>query len=535
MTDPLNLEELELDWTLASKRLAKDVRDDFWPDPLELVDVLTRREATIERLRPSLKAFRPETNAPLYHIPKANFTLRDSIQLSPTDRLVYQALVDPLAAHIDQHLTEAVFSHRLRGPAHKWMFKSGVEQWKAFRQAVATAAMASPGSFLVVTDLSQYFENVSFRHLKRHLESLTTGTNLKRVVDTLHVCLKSWSPYKDCGLPQNIDASSFLGNALLDIVDRHMLREDHKYFRYMDDIQIVVATEAEARVALMRLIGHLREIGLGVNSAKTKRLRPDTSEMEAFLCDTDPDLDAIEKAVRSMDRATVQKAVPTVYQKARMLIESNDTSERAFRFCINRITSFRLYGNLDLPDDGDITLAVLSLLPTRPAESDTFCRYLSTAPLQDVHKKHLVRLLCDEPLCVYRWQNYLLWRLATQRKLVEEALQRRARQVLQDAKDSPELAGAALYLGACGDYADRQAVLKGSRIPCTPFVRRCFTVALQELHAADRAPAYRELAERDDEGHLLTAHLASLAAPIYVPAPPAVGLEDLPDHMPSVY
>jgi hypothetical protein len=88
---PVNLAALNLNWTCATQRLAKDVRDDFWPDPIEFSDILSvPKRSLIDRSETRFPSYVPEQNAPLYQIPKANFTLRDSLQLSPFDRLVYK-------------------------------------------------------------------------------------------------------------------------------------------------------------------------------------------------------------------------------------------------------------------------------------------------------------------------------------------------------------------------------------------------------------------------------------------------------------
>lgn len=81
MTKDLNLLELGLDWKLAVQRLAKDMRDDFWPDPLTFKDLLGSGESAPARLESLLKTYKPRRGAS-YHIPKANFTIRDSIHIS---------------------------------------------------------------------------------------------------------------------------------------------------------------------------------------------------------------------------------------------------------------------------------------------------------------------------------------------------------------------------------------------------------------------------------------------------------------------
>ena len=82
--------------------------------------------------------------------------------------------------------------------------------------------------------------------------------------------LKRWSPDGFRGIPQNQDASSFLGNVYLSYIDKCMLSLKYNYFRYMDDIRIVCKDEFAARKALKNLIINLRKIGLNVNPKKTK-------------------------------------------------------------------------------------------------------------------------------------------------------------------------------------------------------------------------------------------------------------------------
>jgi hypothetical protein len=155
MTKELDLLNLGLNWKLALQRVSKYMRDDFWPDPLGFKDLLGD-EAAVGRLEPLLKHYRPHRGAS-YNIPKANFTIRDSIYISAIDRLVYQALIDRLIVHIDPLLSPGVFSHRLRSPTAKWIFYSGVEQWKKFLDTIKRELNARPKSWLVVTDLSQSF------------------------------------------------------------------------------------------------------------------------------------------------------------------------------------------------------------------------------------------------------------------------------------------------------------------------------------------------------------------------------------------
>lgn len=251
--------------------------------------------------------------------------------------------------------------------------------------------------------------------------------------------------------------------------------------------------------------------------------------------DDDPDIAAIEQAIGTKDRAKVQGIVDRLFAKALNLLESEQVGERVFGFCLNRIAALRAYRNLDLPEGSSLTDGVLALLVHRPHETDTFCRYLEVAPLLNEQLAEIERLLTNEPLCVYAWQNFHLWRLASQRHIQSAALTRRAHEIILGSPYSPDTGAAALYLGACGDYADRQRLKKMLYLPASPLVKRCLQISIQELNKSERNAAYRGLADGDGEAAILTEHLQGLHEPIYVDNPPAVSIEDLPDAMPSVY
>jgi len=148
MRKPINLPDLKLDWRLAVRRVRKDIRDDFWPDPLGFRDIMgspgSSLDTAVRRLEPQLAAYHPRKGISC-PIPKANFTIRDAIQVTALDRVVYQALVDRLIPHVDRALSPTVFSHRLRGPSDEWMFLRSVQQWKKSLHAVKDALLQNAG------------------------------------------------------------------------------------------------------------------------------------------------------------------------------------------------------------------------------------------------------------------------------------------------------------------------------------------------------------------------------------------------------
>ena len=92
--DPIDLSQLPLDWTLARERFERDVRDDFFPDPLRNRDLFLAARTHLDRIL-TMDNYTCDSSESLEE-PKANFSLRHCINITPVDRLVYQALVDHL-------------------------------------------------------------------------------------------------------------------------------------------------------------------------------------------------------------------------------------------------------------------------------------------------------------------------------------------------------------------------------------------------------------------------------------------------------
>lgn len=517
---------LDLNWDLAIRRFKRDIRDDFFPDPRDYSDLTRDYAHTVKRIEQRLRSFKARP-AVCYDVPKKGFTLRESYYLSPLDRIVYQALVDPLVDHIDPKFSDKSFSHRKRpGENRYYIFKQPVEQWKLFERGLREACRKLPDGLIVVTDVASFYENISFRQLNRALETLVQDDpRLLENVQVLIKLLKAWSPYRWHGLPQNMDPSSFLGNVYLHEVDQRMYREGFETFRYMDDIRVAVETQAEARRALKALHAALRPVGLGLNSGKTDQIQIGTSDFEDLLERDDSTVEAIDQAIRSGDPERIQGAVDPLFGLANELLDAGKVDDRKFRFCINRIRQLKRYRDLDLPDDRAVIKALLNRLIEAPVETESICRYLQATPPGDpAVDTEICRLLTSEPRAIYEWQNYRLWLLAIQRRVkADELLSRAHRSVTHRAPGTePELAGAALYLGALGDSGDLRTLESAYSDDAPLFVKRSITMALQRLHPADRSLFYREGAKAEEpETALLCEELRNLEEPRFVePLPP---------------
>ena len=125
-------------------------------------------------------------------------------------------------------------------------------------------------------------------------------------------------------------------------VDSAMLGQGYAYYRYMDDVRVVVATHHEARAALQHLTTELRRLGLNMNSARPKTWEPSMSDYDQALGTDEPLLAQIEHvAARSLP--VIRRSFAPLMKLSQDLIARGATQERGFRFCVQRFESRPLF------------------------------------------------------------------------------------------------------------------------------------------------------------------------------------------------
>lgn len=254
-----------LDMASALGHVLRTDRRDLWvPDILNWEDF---RELPDQVLRAAEAKCQSGLADPveMVEVPKGEYLTRAGTLLTLEDRVAYQALAEAMAPVIDSALSACVFSSRLAGGGRDF-FKSGVQQWQAFESAVSQE-LTFHGRWLVETDLASYFETVSHQVLFDDLRGLGVPEQLTAPLRRL---LADWRRRSHSGLPIGPDASRLLGNIFMARVDHAMEAAGYRYFRFMDDVRIVAATEQEAKEALRRFEVLCRDRGLIVSGAKTK-------------------------------------------------------------------------------------------------------------------------------------------------------------------------------------------------------------------------------------------------------------------------
>ena len=206
----------DLNIPLAVRRVKRDMRDDWFADPLQYQDMLNA--AAVGNWFSGEIELHPTESL---NIPKNGFVIRSAREMFIYERVLYQALVDNLIEEYDPLLRSAVYSHRLRSGGRDFIFQNTIEAWKSFNDD-ADALMDSDEKVVVVTDIQNYYQCIHYHRLCDQLQEdePNSGGSFQNTILRLRQLLHGWNP-DGVGLPQNRDASSFLGNIFLRGVDEH--------------------------------------------------------------------------------------------------------------------------------------------------------------------------------------------------------------------------------------------------------------------------------------------------------------------------
>ena len=222
-----------------------------------------------------------------YYEPKSSGTQRTKTLLMIEDALVYQAIANIIAeknysllAEHDDFVFGSVLTPETRlGTA---LFKEDNPQfffykfWKnlfiRFKDSIIKAIEVDKATFKFETDITGFFDSIPHYNL---LLTLSNNFNVEdEILDLLSICLNAWSGTKESntpgvGIPQGPQPSYLLANLLLYPLDKQLISEAFKYYRYMDDIKIYGYSESELKDVLVLIDNYLKGHGLSINSKKT--------------------------------------------------------------------------------------------------------------------------------------------------------------------------------------------------------------------------------------------------------------------------
>lgn len=490
----IKLGHIAFDKKKLFRQFRNDLKDDWFPDPFVYKDVLDTGildQQLAENFEKNEGKYVPGERT-LFNIPKPNFTLRYALETGIPDRILYHGLVSHIVPFFDPLIPWFVFSHRKNSRRNdsRYLFRSGIPAWRDFLGTVQTSI--SSETFLLSTDLANYFEHIDLMKLQSVLEgciskieaSTSQKSEIRAYLSTLFDCLKKWSFEPSRGLPQNRDASSFLANMYMLPIDLEMEKKGYSYFRYMDDIKVVCSDKHEARKALKDLSISLREIGLAINSKKTSIIcGSDEDKISESLDAGNAEMARLGAIWATRSAKTIPQSFPDLRKFTEELLNDENVDSREFRFCINRLTLLALCEEFSVPVEyfAKITSQIVGLVPECPSSTDTLCRYLLAVPLGDVEKCKLSNYLMDKDRRIYGWQNYRLWFLLAQREFKNSSLMECALEIVRSRSDCATRSGATMYIGCVGSSDQRKVVAKNFKSLNSFVGQRCALIAVHEI------------------------------------------------------
>jgi hypothetical protein len=250
-----------------------------------------------------LKAQYKASNPLIYKVEKKYGVCRHIMIPAPSDALVFQTITEHLAPLLLKHQPSknAYYSrdkstlklpHQFMEKRYPWFML-----WPRYQKDILGFTNSCP--YLVVTDLTNFFDNIGLREL-RHIISSTTQVE-EVLLDLLFSLIEqlSWLPdYLPTslkGLPTiNLEAFRLLPHAMLFEVDRVLNKQTQGNFaRWNDDINFGVGSVNEAYLILGNINDVLKSRGLAINLSKTYIYSTNEAKTH-FLFDENTFLDSVD-------------------------------------------------------------------------------------------------------------------------------------------------------------------------------------------------------------------------------------------------
>lgn len=236
-----------------------------------------------------------------YFEPKSSGTQRTKTLLFIDDAIVYQAIANVIARNVYDTLSETedfVFGSVLSPEVSKgtslleeeapnyFFFRFWKSLYGRFKDSVIQAIEVDKADYKFETDITGFFDSIPHYNL---LLTLSTEFGVEDpILDLLGECLNAWSGTREqatpgVGIPQGPQPSALFANLLLHPLDREVIGEAFKFYRYMDDIHIYGYSEEELLDVLVKIDGYLKGHGLSINSKKTRIERIDHNVEDATV------------------------------------------------------------------------------------------------------------------------------------------------------------------------------------------------------------------------------------------------------------
>ena len=260
-----------LEWALAHALLKGDT--DIFPRAFEFEAIQHDWEAVKDYLQN--KDVLKWTTRPLRKClsPKRRYGFRVATQLDPLDFLIFGALVYEIGHDIEENrlptsecIDEAVLSCRFNPDEQGEMFDPSFN-YRTFQQRSLDVASSGGFSYVISTDIADFFPRLYLHRVEGALSSTTNKQNHVKAISSL---LSQWNQFQSYGIPVGPAPARLIAEAAIDDVDKILRTEGITFIRYMDDYRIFAKTEVEGYGHLTTLANALfKNHGLTLQQDKT--------------------------------------------------------------------------------------------------------------------------------------------------------------------------------------------------------------------------------------------------------------------------
>ncbi len=302
----INVSRLKSTW---KHRVRDAMRRQPIPDPVEHLDFHVKLDAECRSIENEVYTGSYMPRPPIRFLSeKSKGLCRQIVIPTVKDALVLQALSDALWVEIK---TKAPTAKSFYAPSDQQFSKrraygqdeyGSVNAWLAFQSTIF--GFAKERNFIVVTDIANYYDCISYEHLRNVLASLSltreTALDLLNHVLSHMLWQPDYMPRGAVGLPQmDLDAPRLLAHCFLFEIDKMLdSRSNIDFARYMDDVDIGVDDIASAKLVISDLDLALQTRHIRLNSGKTKILS-EAQAVRHFRIAENERLDALQSEIET--------------------------------------------------------------------------------------------------------------------------------------------------------------------------------------------------------------------------------------------
>ena len=491
-----------LNLELAWRRIKRDQYNDFIPDVLELKDVEHDRKTTLDQIRNKIDTSYEPSKLLEIDVPKKSYTLRPGSNMIPEDRIVYQAVMDFISRKVEDPPADVCFSYRLnKDPDSNEMFQFWRPLWLGWRKKMREVH-AQGYHCLLRTDIAAYFEHIDHDIFEKRI--LGGKVKERQVIYLLRKLLRRWavSEARHIGVPEGCDASSYIANLYLRDVDKIMVGEGFKYFRYSDEIYVLTKNKQEARYTIKLITHQLRALHLNLQDAKTDIITdPKKIAGEIGTEEEDRTRDFDYEFQRKRRAKGTEESEEKIIQKYKEVTKNGRAKEvdiSKFTWCINRLAEIR--------SDKAVNF-ILRRFADLPFLANLFFKYLTLFGDRKVVKEKIIDFLSSEDN-IYDWQEmWLLFILSKVKKPDDKHLHVVRRIISNKNKYWASRAAAIFVLGKLGDDTYRRWLRDLYQNEDNEYVKRVIAVSLHKLPKSTRNQFYDEIEKDSYEMERLVKYL----------------------------